>query len=352
MRYLDTETAKQVSKIGLGTVQFGSPEWGYGDHYDQREAPAIVRRALELGITLFDTAEIYSSGRSERILGQALGDKRPSVFIATKMFPILPGAAIVKRRAAASALRLGVSRLDLYQVHYPNPLAGDGAIMRGMRSLKRAGLISEVGVSAYSLERWRAAERSLRSRILSNQVRYSLLDRSAETDLLPFAASHGRVIIAFSPLEQGLLSGKYHASSSQPMDRARAGNLLFSAANLERSSGLIGVMREIAAAHCATPAQIALAYVIRHPAVAAIPAAATVGQLESNVAAAEIELAEDEYQALHDASARAYPATTADPFFERKLSALRHVARCSRYVADTMRLDYELKHAPVSQPRA
>ena len=132
MRYLDVGTAVKISKIGLGTWQFGSREWGYGDAYSKGEAGAIVRRALELGVSLFDTAEIYGFGRSERILGQAVEGHRDEVFLATKLFPLAPFPPVVQQRAVASANRLGVSRLDLYQVHQPNPLVPDTVIMRGM----------------------------------------------------------------------------------------------------------------------------------------------------------------------------------------------------------------------------
>ena len=138
MRYLDTDTDKRISKIGLGTWQFGSKEWGYGKEYSDRTAAAIVRRAVELGVTLFDTAEIYAGGRSERILGRALGGDRESAFIADKIFPVTPGGPMVRRRAKASAARLGVSWLDLYQVHCPNPLSDDRAMMKGMRSVQRS----------------------------------------------------------------------------------------------------------------------------------------------------------------------------------------------------------------------
>ena len=216
MRYLSPgtdPTTTRISRIGLGTWQFGSREWGYGESYAGQEAGAIVRRAVELGVTLFDTAEIYGFGRSERILGEAVGEDRESVFLATKIFPLLPVAPVVEQRAVASANRLGVRRLDLYQVHQPNPVVRDGTIMRGMRALQRVGLVSEVGVSNYSLDRWRAAEQALGSRVLSNQVRYSLVDRSPEQDLLPFAESTGHVVMAYSPLAQGLLSGKYDRGS-------------------------------------------------------------------------------------------------------------------------------------------
>jgi len=311
MRYLsagtDPQTAR-ISRIGLGAWQFGSPEWGYGREYAGQEAHAIVRRALELGVTLFDTAEIYGFGRSERILGAAIGEDRESVFLATKLFPLLPVAPVVEQRAVASANRLGTRRLDLYQVHQPNPVVRDGTIMRGMRALQRVGLVSEVGVSNYSLDRWRAAEHALGSRVLSNQVRYNLIDRSPEQYLLPFAETTGHIVIAYSPLAQGLLSGKYDRDH-RPANRIRASSPLFLPENLDRAGDLIATLREVAEAHGATPAQIALAWVIHHPAVVAIPGASSVGQLESNVAAADIDLTEDEYQALHAAAARFRPVT-------------------------------------------
>ena len=312
MRYLSIDTdpnTARVSRIGLGTWQFGSREWGYGQSYAGQEAHAIVRRAIELGVTLFDTAEIYGFGRSERILGRAIGEDRESVFLATKIFPLLPVAPVVEQRAVASANRLGTRQLDLYQVHQPNPLVKDGTIMRGMRALQRVGLVREVGVSNYSLERWRAAEHALGSRVLSNQVRYNLVDRSPERDLLPFAESTGHVVIAYSPLAQGLLSGKYHRGSQA--NRVRATSPLFLPENLDRAGDLIAALREVADAHSATPAQIALAWVIHQPAVVAIPGASSVEQLESNVAAASIDLTEDEYQALHAAATRFQPITGA-----------------------------------------
>lgn len=312
MRYLDIGasigTAKKISKVGLGTWQFGSAEWGYGRSYAEKEAHAIVRRALELGITLFDTAEIYGFGRSERILGRALGDDRDRVFIATKIFPFLPLPAIVEQRAVASAARLAARRIDLYQVHQPNPVIRDAATMRGMRTLQQVGLIGEVGVSNYGLARWRAAERALRNRVLSNQVSYSLVARAPEGDLLPFARDNGRMVIAYSPLAQGLLSGRY-TPSNRPTNRVRAANPLFLPENLERASELIATVREIADAHSVTVAQTALAWVIHHPAVAAIPGAANLAQLESNAAAADIALTAEEYEAMSDAASRFRPIT-------------------------------------------
>jgi aryl-alcohol dehydrogenase-like predicted oxidoreductase len=307
VRYLDIDTATiKISKIGLGTWQFGAREWGYGQQYAERDSQLIVTRAIELGVTLFDTAEIYGFGRSERILGQAISGQRDGVFLATKILPVLPVAPVVEQRAVASASRLGVTRLDLYQVHQPNPVVRDATIMRGMRSLQRVGLVAEVGVSNYSLARWRAAEAALGGRVLSNQVRFSLVAPGPGRDLVPFAEQSGHVVIAYSPLGQGLLSGSYHRSN-RPANRVRGMNPLFLPDNLERAEELIGVLRQVAAAHSATPAQIALAWVIRSPAVVAIPGASSVAQLESNVAAADIDLADDEWHALSDAAARFSP---------------------------------------------
>lgn len=348
MRYLSFNTGKQISKIGLGTSQFGSREWGYGEQYAGREAQAIVQRALELGVTLFDTAEIYGFeahpivrgalrhglaltdtakisgfGRSERILGQALGESRASAFLATKFYPAVPVAPVVEQRAVASANRLGAHPLDLYQIHQPGRLVRNSTILRGIHALQRAGMVGEVGISNGSVEEWRATEDALGTRVLSNQVGYSLTARSAEQHVLPFAESHDRLVIAHSPLAQGLLSGKY-CSANLPGDRVRVTSPLFLPQNLERVSSLIEVLREVAGAHAVSPAQVALAWVIRHPAVVAIPGASSVEQLESNVAAGDIELTDDEYQALQVASAHFCAVPASAPMSLRIRTLLGH----------------------------
>jgi aryl-alcohol dehydrogenase-like predicted oxidoreductase len=350
MRYLQIDTAKKISKIGLGTWQFGSREWGYGRQYAQREARAIVARALELGVTLFDTAEVYGFGHSERILGRALGDRLGSVFLATKILPVVPVAPVVEQRAVASANRLGARQLDLYQVHQPNPVVRDTTTMRGMRALQRVGLVDEVGVSNYTLDRWRAAEDALGSRVLSNQVRYSLVDRAPERDLLPYAEAHGRIVIAYSPLGQGLLSGRYHADN-RPANLVRASSPLFMPDNLQRAADLIAVLREVADTHSATPAQIALAWVIHHPAVVAIPGASSTEQVTENAAAADIELTDDQYQALQAASARFRPVSgTAAPLPRRYLSGLKGWARALEFWTRTMAGDREPGPVPPRDP--
>jgi len=306
VRYLEVDTKPRISKIGLGAWQFGSRQWGYGEQYAEQESGAIVTRAIELGVTLFDTAEVYGLGRSERILGQALRGHRDEVFLATKILPVAPLPAVVQQRAVASANRLGVTRIDLYQVHQPNPLVSDSVIMSGMRALQRVGLVGEVGVSNYTLDRWKAAENALGGRVLSNQVRYNLVAAGPGADLVPYAEQAGRVVIAYSPLAQGFLSGRYDPRN-RPANRLRSFNTLFLPANLERAGPLFAVLRAVADAHDATPAQVALAWTIRSPAVVAIPGASSVAQLESNVAAAEIDLTDDEWHALRVAAGKFRP---------------------------------------------
>lgn len=310
MRYVDVADAPKISKIGLGTWQFGSREWGYGDDYADREAGHILRRALDLGITLIDTAEMYGFGRSERIVGDALRGRRDEAYVATKIFPVLPLAPIVEQRGVASAQRLGVQRIDLYQVHQPNPVVRDGTTMRGMAALQDVGLVGDVGVSNYTLDRWRRAETALGRRVLSNQVRYSLVARGPDDDLVPYAETRGRVVVAYSPLAQGLLSGRYDADHP-PAGSVRTANPLFLPDNLRRAEPLVATLREIAAAHDATPAQVALAWTIRSPNVTAIPGASSVAQLEANAEAADLELTDDEVGALAQASAAFTPITGA-----------------------------------------
>ncbi|MEO5833632.1 MAG: aldo/keto reductase [Nakamurella sp.] len=288
MKYIEVEGLGQVSRVGLGTWQFGSREWGYGDDYAAGPAHDIVRRALELGVTLFDTAEIYASGRSEQILGAALGDQREAAVVASKLFPVAPFPPLIRKREAASAARLGLSRIPLYQVHQPNPLVPDSVIMRGMRSLLDDDRIGAVGVSNYSLRRWRAADAALGRPVVSNQVRFSLARSKPLADLVPFAEQHHRIVIAYSPLAQGLLGGKYGVDNRP--GGVRATNSLFGRENLERVQPLLDSLRRIAREHDAKPAQVALAWLLSLPQVVVIPGASSVEQLEFNVAAADLEI--------------------------------------------------------------
>jgi aryl-alcohol dehydrogenase-like predicted oxidoreductase len=289
VKYVETGGAR-MSAVGLGAWQFGSREWGYGSDFARGEAAKIVHRALDLGVTLIDTAEIYGPWRSERIVGAAIKGRRDGVFLATKLFPVgLPFQ--VASRARSSARRLGVDRIDLYQLHWPSPMFPPGATMPRMRKLVESGLVRHVGVSNHSLAQWQAAEKPFGGPLLSNQVRFNLLERGPERDLVPWAKENGRVVIAYSPLAQGLLSGKYLETAPTNVRRFRSE---FSAASRAQLRPLIAALAEIATRHGATPAQIALAWLIRKPNVVVIPGASSVHQLEQNVAAADVELSDDD----------------------------------------------------------
>jgi aryl-alcohol dehydrogenase-like predicted oxidoreductase len=297
MRYLDVGGAK-VSAIGLGTWQFGTPDWGYGTEYATRVAPAIVRRALELGVTLIDTAEVYGDGASERILGAALRDAPRDAFVATKLNPILPFPPLVVRAAERSRDRLQVAQIDLYQVHWPNPVVPVGVQAEGLRRVLAGGIARHVGVSNHSLGRWQAMERAVGAPVLSNQVELSLARPGGLVGLVPYAAAHDRLVIAYSPLGQGRLCGP---ENPRPNFARRLRRVLGSA-----SSSQLGPVRdilgEVAAAHDATLAQVALAWLLTYPNVVAIPGARSVAQLESNVAAAELQLTPEERNRLSEAA--------------------------------------------------
>ena len=179
--------------------------------------------------------------------------------------------------------------------------------MDGMRQLQRDGVIRHVGVSNYSLDRWRRAEDALGSPVVANQVEYSLAERRPDQDLVPFAATNDRLIIAYSPLAQGFLAAKYDASNRP--GGVRLTNPLFLEANLSRGQELLNTLRSVAKTHGATPAQVALAWVVRRPNVVAIPGASSVDQLVRNAEAAELDLTDDEDAQLTAASDHFHPLT-------------------------------------------
>lgn len=305
MRFVDVRGTR-LSAIGLGTWQFGSKDWGYGSDYADTEAGRILRRALDLGVNVIDTAEVYGRGNSEQIVGRALDDRRKEAFVATKVLPIAPTAGFVERHGRKSLERLAVDTIDLYQIHWPNPIVPIAQQMEGMRRLQRAGIVTEVGVSNFSLTRWRAAEAALGSPVLSNQVQYSLVARKPDAELVPYAQANDRLVIAYSPLGMGMLSGRY-TSAHPPSGSARLNNPLFLPESLDRAQPLIEAVRTVANAHAATPAQVALAWVISHDNVIAIPGASSVEQLEANAAAADLDLSVDEIATLTRASDAFHP---------------------------------------------
>jgi aryl-alcohol dehydrogenase-like predicted oxidoreductase len=296
----------RLSAVGVGCWQFGSSDWGYGEAYGDTTAGRIIERALDLGVNLIDTAEVYARGVSEAIVGRALRTRRDEAFVATKLLPVWPTSTRTYEHGRLSRLRLGIDAIDLYQVHAPNPAVPARSTMAGMRRLLDDGIIRHVGVSNYSAKGWRAAEDALGSPVLSNQVQYSLLFRKHEAENLAHAQQNDRLLIAYSPLAKGLLGGRYDATNI-PTSPARRNDPHFLPENLERATPVIEVVRRVASAHAATPAQVALAWLLRRPNVVVIPGASSVEQLEHNVAAADLDLTDDEDAELTAASDRYEP---------------------------------------------
>lgn len=298
MKYLNMGS-QRVSAVGLGTWQLGEPGWGWGREFDYDEAERIINRALELGINFFDTAAVYGNGRSEEILGEALKGRRREVVIATKVAPPLRPDH-VKRAAEQSLQRLGIEDVDLYQLHAPDSRMPISATMHALRQLMDAGQVHQVGVSNFGLDQWQEAEAALGRPVISNQVQYHLLERRRGGSLLPYAHEQGRIVIAYSPLAQGLLGGKY-GPGNVPQD-LRASYGIFNPENLRRAAAVLEVIREVGHHHGATPAQVALAWLLLDPQVMVIPGARSVEQLEANAAAADLLLTPGEALRIEEAT--------------------------------------------------
>ena len=298
MKYVSMGSQK-VSAIGLGTWQYGEPGWGWGKELEHSDALRIIHRALELGINFFDTAAVYGGGRSEEILGEALKGRRNEAIVATKVAPPL-GPDRVRWAAEQSLRRLGMDNVDLYQLHAPDNGTPIGQTMDALREFIDSGQVRQVGVSNFGLSQWQRAEEALGGPVVSNQVEYHLLQRRYGDNLLPYARQEGRIVIAYSPLAQGLLSGRY-GSGNIPQD-LRANYGIFSSYNVRRAPAVIELLREIGQHHGATPAQVALAWLLQDPQVIVIPGARSVAQLEANVAAADLELSTEEAQRIEQAT--------------------------------------------------
>ena len=301
-----------ITPVGFGAWAIGGGGWEFAwGGQDDQDSIAAIREALDAGVNWIDTAAVYGLGHSEEVVARALDGVRDRPYVFTKCSMVWDErrrighslkADSIRRECEASLRRLRVDAIDLYQVHWPNPLVAQRSTMAGMHTLQAGGLVGQVGVSNYGLGRWRAAEAALGTPVVSNQVRYSLLTRRPERRLLPHAAAAGRLVVAYSPLAQGVLAAKYTADTAP--GGVRAGNLLFSAENLRRAGPVLDALRELAGTHRVTPAQVALAWVVSHPNVVAIPGATSVAQVEANAAAADLRLAPDELAHLTGAADR------------------------------------------------
>lgn len=316
-RYPLGKTSMTVTPIGLGCWQFSGGQGLAGSFWKglaQSEVTAIVNAALRGGISWFDTAEAYGNGVSERALSAALkanGVSPGEVTVATKWMPFFRFARSIGKTIDDRKEALSPYPIDLHQVHNPASFSSAGAEMEEMAKLAEAGDIKAVGVSNFTAEHMRKAHEALSEHglpLATNQVRYSLLDRKIETNgVLETAQELGITIIAYSPLSQGILTGRFHEDPASAKNLHGPRRLMprFRPAGLERTRPLIDELRRIADDHDSTPARISLAWTIRKhgSTVVAIPGASSVGQVSSNVAAMQLELSDDEIQRLDEVSA-------------------------------------------------
>jgi aryl-alcohol dehydrogenase-like predicted oxidoreductase len=287
-------------EMGLGAWQWGDRViWQYGHGYGEAEVQQAFQVSLEQGIRFIDTAELYGNGLSERLLGRFLRETDQPVLIATKFFPwpwrFYKGTIL--RALKGSLARLNVENVDLYQIHWPNPILGNDRLMEGLAECVKSGMTRTVGVSNFGQSRMLAAYSSL-SRynvpLASNQVHYSLLSRAVEKNgTLARCRELGIRLIAYSPIEKGLLSGKYSVEKPPPGSRARNyANLL------PRIQPLLRLMTQIGQDHGGkSSSQVALNWVICKGALP-IPGAKNAEQAEENAGALGWRLADEEIAKL------------------------------------------------------
>jgi len=263
---------------------------------------SIVSAALDGGINWFDTAEVYGKGYSERALANALkmaGQADGDVIVATKWFPFFRTARNIPRTISNRQRNLDGFTIDLYQIHLPYSFSSPEAEMNAMAELVKTGKIRSVGVSNFSAGQMRRAHAALAKHglpLASNQVHYSLINRGIESNgILDAAKELGITIIAWSPLESGLLTGKFHKDPNTLRKRPVARRLRLRR-RLEKSRSLIVDLEEIAAAHGLTPAQVALNWLVNFhgDTVVAIPGASKVYHAQQNAGAMNFSLSEEE----------------------------------------------------------
>lgn len=291
-------TGIEVTPMGFGTWAWGdSIFWGYGKDYGEMDLRLAFQAAVNNGITFLDTAEVYGLGKSEELIGKFIKETNATTQIATKYMP-LPWrfrAEDVADAVTASLKRLKMPSVDLYQVHFPFPsfLSQEG-LMNALADEVQQGRIKAVGVSNYSAEQLREAHRVLARRgvpLAVNQVRYSLITREIETNgVLAAARELGVTILAYSPLAQGLLTGKY--TMSNPPTGARSFDKRFQTAGLIKLQPVLDKLNELGEKYSKTPAQVALNWLICQPGVIPIPGIKTAAQVDQNAGAMGWELSE------------------------------------------------------------
>ena len=314
MRFLG-KTGVQVSEICLGTLTFGGRGlYGNIGVLDQKESSVLVDMAIDAGVNFFDTADIYSGGLSEEILGKALGTRRKSVIIATKVRGRTgpgPNEARLSRHhilegCDASLKRLGTDYIDLYQVHsfdFNTPLE---ETLRALDDLVRQGKVRYIGCSNFTgwqlMKALATSDRHGWERFVTLQALYSLLARDLEYELVPLCLDQGLGILPWGPLRGGFLSGKYRRGQPRPTGaRLSDPNARFMGFDEEKGYDIVEELDQIAKEHAATVAQAALNYLLRKPGVTSvIISARTPEQLAENLKTTDWEMTPDEVARLDE----------------------------------------------------
>ncbi len=294
----------KVSEIGVGMWQAGGTAWG--EDVSDGASLAAMGRAYDLGVTLVDTAEGYGAGHSEEIVGRGIRDiGRDRLVIATKVAGSHTREAYVERACDASLKRLGVHEIDVYQIHWPDPWeqASLKRTMKAMERLHKAGKIRHIGVSNFAVRDLEEARAALsRTDIVENQVHWSLLHRTVEEEVVPYCKKEGIAILPWSPLEKGLLAGKYHAGR-KPTDEVRKGSRMLRDENLGEVGKLVAVLKAVGAKRGRTASQVALNWLMRQPGtIVPIPGVKNPAQAEENAGAAGWQLTAGEVRRVSEAS--------------------------------------------------
>lgn len=292
--------------LGIGTWAWGDRLfWNYGSDYDEADVAQAFEAAVDGGVPFFDTAEVYGLGESEKLIGKFLKQADSPVQIATKYFP-LPwrfGKEAVSDTLTASLKRLQVEKIALYQVHTPfSFFMSQDTLMEALASEVKRGRILAVGVSNYSAEQMKQAHSLLAQYevpLAVNQVRYSLITRQIEQNgILDLARQLGITILAYSPLAQGLLTGKYTADNSNSIQGARKLDRRFSQAGLSKLEPVLSLLRQLGEKYYKTPAQVSLNWLIAQGNVIPIPGAKNARQAQDNAEAASWQLSTEDVRQL------------------------------------------------------
>jgi myo-inositol catabolism protein IolS len=292
------QTEIMISPVLMGTWQAGKAMW---TGIDDNETQKAIRAAYDAGINAFDTAEVYGNGHSERILGQALTGLRDKVVIATKVFSNHLRYNQVISACERSLKNLNTDYIDLYQIHWPPGSFGHAAIpmaeiMKALKELLKLGKIRAIGVSNFNRPQLEEAQQL--GEIVSLQPPYSLFWRQVENDAAGYCRENGLSILAYSPMAQGLLTGKFGPGHQFEKGDHRSSNRLFQPANYQRVQAALDQLRPIAQAKGITLGQLALAWVIAQPNTCAIAGARNAEQVLQNAAAARIQFSAEELQTL------------------------------------------------------